>query len=188
MRRYLVGEAKRVRRKSAHGGGPNEAMHRLKALFPSAEPRALDTVIKHSPHEEAAVARLLTLGYKMRMMQDYKALTFAAKRAKRAANRQRGGQQGGKPRGQGYLQVSPRDGGKTSVKVPQRGFPAGGGARSSAPAPQRGRTQTAAAGGGHRSQAPPPQRGRTKTAGPTVANKAYREPPGLGPPRPGNFV
>jgi len=170
---YLIGEAKRVRRKSRHGGGANEAMYRLKALFPEAEPQAINTVVRHSPHEEAAVARLLVLGYQMKLLDDYKALTFAAKRARRAQQAQ--GRQPGGRKLDGYLQVSPRDGGKTSVKVPMRGYQGnegGGGAarRTQAAQPTRGNMPGAQAPG-RRSQ------------GPTTANRAFD-----GPARPANFV
>eukprot|EP01147_Barroeca_monosierra_P000097 gene97-3490_t len=59
---------------------PNEALYRLKALFPHASDNVLHTVIKCSPHEEAAVFRLLNLGYAMRKLDDYKFLAFAGKK------------------------------------------------------------------------------------------------------------
>ena len=37
-------------------------------------------MIEMSPHEEAAVARLLTLGYNMWMVEDDKLLNFGAKK------------------------------------------------------------------------------------------------------------
>ena len=56
---------------------PNEALYRLHTLFPSAPNKVIQTVIKCSPHEEAAVFRLLHLGYAMRKLEDYKFLAYA---------------------------------------------------------------------------------------------------------------
>ena len=56
------------------------AFARLHVLFPQAKEKVLKDMIEMSPHEEAAVARLLTLGYNMWMVEDYKLLNFGAKK------------------------------------------------------------------------------------------------------------
>lgn len=58
------------------------AYSRLKVLFPKAPEKVLRDMIVLSPHEEAAVARLLVLGYAMWCVTDYKLLRFAAKKLK----------------------------------------------------------------------------------------------------------
>lgn len=62
----------------------DEAFHRLTALFPHTPERVLREMIKASPHEEAAVQRLLTLGHPMRLVKDYKELVYATKIYERA--------------------------------------------------------------------------------------------------------
>ncbi|EGD80043.1 hypothetical protein PTSG_10317 [Salpingoeca rosetta] len=68
---------------------PNEALYRLKTLFPAAPDHVMQTVIKCSPHEEAAVFRLLHLGYAMRKLDDYKFLAFAGKKFRQDMRRHR---------------------------------------------------------------------------------------------------
>ncbi|EDQ84835.1 uncharacterized protein MONBRDRAFT_29860 [Monosiga brevicollis MX1] len=60
-------------------GAPKEGMYRLRALFPDAPSEVLATVMACSPHEEAAVWRLLVLGYEMRKLSDYKFLAYAGR-------------------------------------------------------------------------------------------------------------
>jgi hypothetical protein len=75
-------EGEGLRRKSAIFGTrkKNLAFARLHVLFPQAKENVLKDMVEMSPHEEAAVARLLTLGYNMWMVEDYKLLNFGAKK------------------------------------------------------------------------------------------------------------
>eukprot|EP00730_Choanoeca_flexa_P016800 TRINITY_DN8006_c0_g1_i2.p1 TRINITY_DN8006_c0_g1~~TRINITY_DN8006_c0_g1_i2.p1 ORF type:complete len:909 (+),score=143.27 TRINITY_DN8006_c0_g1_i2:91-2817(+) len=121
------------RQKASSGqDAPNEGKYRLRAMFPSATDEVLQTVMACSPHEEAAVYRLLLLGYEMRKLADYKFLAFAGKRyrqdmkklraqqlqdANKARQNQaqptqpdRGGARGGNGRGRGNR--VPRPGGR----------------------------------------------------------------------------
>eukprot|EP00040_Diaphanoeca_grandis_P001861 m.19821 g.19821 ORF g.19821 m.19821 type:complete len:990 (+) comp12631_c0_seq1:399-3368(+) len=56
------------------------ALVRLKCLFPYTDKTIIQQMITISPHEEAAVARLLALGHAMWKIQDYKTLRYAVKR------------------------------------------------------------------------------------------------------------
>ena len=58
---------------------PDEAFARMQLLFPTAPAVVVRRVIKSSPHEEAAVFRLLHLGYPMRMLDDYTHLKKAGR-------------------------------------------------------------------------------------------------------------
>eukprot|EP00039_Didymoeca_costata_P030934 m.32244 g.32244 ORF g.32244 m.32244 type:complete len:964 (+) comp8391_c0_seq2:184-3075(+) len=61
------------------------AYFRLKTLFPKAKWPVIRKMVALSPHEEAAVARMLALGYSMWLVPDYKMLNFAAKRFRKRA-------------------------------------------------------------------------------------------------------
>eukprot|EP00049_Salpingoeca_infusionum_P002017 m.52975 g.52975 ORF g.52975 m.52975 type:complete len:961 (-) comp11345_c0_seq2:160-3042(-) len=81
-----------LRRKSAVDFGenaPNESLYRLKALFPTVTDTVAHEVIRLSPHEEAAVFRLLHLGYPMRDLKHYSFLAYAGKRFKKEQRRLR---------------------------------------------------------------------------------------------------
>lgn len=58
-----------VERKKASDYVADAALHRLQVLFPSTPSVVVSRIIKSSPHEEAAVFRLLHLGYPMHMIQ-----------------------------------------------------------------------------------------------------------------------
>eukprot|EP00050_Salpingoeca_kvevrii_P019313 m.84640 g.84640 ORF g.84640 m.84640 type:complete len:985 (-) comp8355_c0_seq1:59-3013(-) len=76
------------RRKSmALAATQDSAFFRLSTLFPTAAEDTLHRIIECSPHEEAAVSRLLRLGYPMWLFDDYKLLAFAPQR-QRALRRQ----------------------------------------------------------------------------------------------------
>lgn len=53
------------------------AYSRLKVLLPNCKDTTIWKIMEHSPHEEAAVARLLALGYAMWQVQGYKDLSCA---------------------------------------------------------------------------------------------------------------
>eukprot|EP00051_Salpingoeca_urceolata_P016028 m.210977 g.210977 ORF g.210977 m.210977 type:complete len:1408 (+) comp18570_c2_seq2:346-4569(+) len=74
--RKIVVELEERRKSSTR----NHAVLRLAALFPTARPNVLRQLVGMSPHEEAAVGRLIMLGYPMRLLDDYKLLAYAHKR------------------------------------------------------------------------------------------------------------
>jgi len=59
---------------------PNEGFYRLQALFPTASDNVIHTIMECSPHEEAAVYRLLLLGYPMNKLTNYQYLAYAGRR------------------------------------------------------------------------------------------------------------
>jgi hypothetical protein len=95
----LEAEGEHLRRTSMKYGGKKKAdmaFFRLRVLFPFAKEDVLRAMIKVSPHEECAVARLLVLGHNMWEVTDYKTLQFAAKAHKKQGVVQRRGKGAGK--------------------------------------------------------------------------------------------
>jgi primosomal protein N' len=58
----------------------DEGLHRLQVMFPHTRADVIRQMMKLSPHEEAAVLRLLHLGHPMWKIPDYKLLSVASKR------------------------------------------------------------------------------------------------------------
>lgn len=88
----LKAEGEQLRRTSEIFGGEkraNLAFYRLRVLFPFSKEGVLRQMVALSPHEEAAVARLLILGHAMWEVTDYKLLNYQAKKNKKMGHAKR---------------------------------------------------------------------------------------------------